>query len=88
MGQALGKELRVTQGQDFLCLSRWNTREAEHYFCKKCGIYTHHVMRGATDYIGVNMACIEGFDVFAVEEVVVGGGANLSVVPNIQGEPP
>lgn len=80
MGQALKKELKVTHGETELALYRWNTQEAEHYFCKTCGIYTHHVMRGATEYVGVNMACIEGFDVFAIEEVAVGGGAKLSVV--------
>ena len=81
MGQAPKKDIRITQGEDLLSLYRWNTREAEHYFCRTCGIYTHHVMRGATDAIGVNMACIEGFDVFALQEVVVGGGASLSLVP-------
>ena len=81
MGQAEKKDLRITAGEESLSLYRWNTGKAEHYFCKYCGIYTHHVMRGATEYIGVNMACIEGFDVYAVEEVVVGGGANLSLAP-------
>jgi hypothetical protein len=80
MGQALKKELRVTQGESELSVYCWNTQEAEHYFCKNCGIYTHHVMRGATEYIGVNMACIEGFDIFAVKDVKVGGGAKLSIV--------
>ena len=81
MGQAARKALQVTRGQESLSRYCWNTGEAEHYFCKNCGVYTHHVMRGATDYVGVNMACVEGFDVYAIEEVVVGGGANLSLVP-------
>lgn len=80
MGQAPRAALTVTQGQEALSVYRWNTLEAEHFFCKHCGIYTHHVMRGATDYIGVNMACVEGVDVFALDEVVVGGGSQLSLV--------
>lgn len=80
MGQAPRAALQVTQGQDDLSVYRWNTQEAEHLFCKHCGIYTHHVMRGATDYVGVNMACVQGVDVFALGEVVVGGGSKLSLV--------
>ena len=49
-------------------------REAQHYFCKVCGIYTHHVMRGETETIGLNMACIDGFDIFALSAVPVGNG--------------
>ena len=80
MGQAALKDFVLTQGQASLTLYRWNTGEAEHWFCSHCGIYTHHVMRGATDCIGVNMACIEGVNVFALPDVVVGGGARLSLV--------
>ena len=35
-------DLTVTQGADKLTLYRFNTRQAEHYFCSVCGIYTHH----------------------------------------------
>jgi hypothetical protein len=80
MGQAPRAALKVTQGQEALSVYRWNTHEAEHFFCKHCGIYTHHVMRGATDTIGVNMACVEGVDIFALGEVQVGGGSQLSLV--------
>jgi hypothetical protein len=33
-------------------------------------------MRGETTTVGLNMACIEGFDVFALGEVQVGDGKN------------
>lgn len=80
MGEAARSALRVTQGEDLLSAYRWNTGEAEHFFCRRCGIYTHHVMRGCTDRVGVNMACIEGVDVHALGDVVVGGGRRLSLV--------
>lgn len=80
MGETKRTALRVTQGEEHLSVYRWNTGEAQHFFCRHCGIYTHHVMRGATDLVGINMACVDGFDVFAVGEVVVGGGAKLSLV--------
>ena len=40
------------------------------------GIYTHHVMRGETTTVGLNMACLEGFDVLALGDVPVGDGRN------------
>lgn len=84
--QAGRDEFWVTDGEDPLSVYRWNTGEAEHCFCQHCGIYNHHVMRGATAYIGVNMACIEGFGVYAAGEVVVGGGAELSTVSAPHGD--
>lgn len=80
MGEAARSALQVTSGQELLSVYSWNTGEAQHYFCSVCGIYTHHVMRGCTDRVGVNMGCIEGVDVHAITEVVVGGGKKLSLV--------
>ena len=37
-------------------------------------------MRGYTDPVGLNMACIEGVDVYAVGAVPVGNGQSLSLV--------
>ncbi len=74
MGAAPRDSLRITQGADLISTYTWNTHEAQHYFCKVCGIYTHHVMRGETTTVGLNMACIEGFDVFALGQVQVGNG--------------
>ncbi len=86
MGQAPRRALRIVAGLDALSVYRWNTMEAAHFFCRRCGIYTHHVMRGDTDFIGINMACVEGFDVFAVTNGVVGAGAKLSLVAGPGGE--
>jgi hypothetical protein len=86
MGEAARSALSVTRGEELLSLYAWNTGEAQHYFCSRCGIYTHHVMRGTTDRIGVNMACIEGIDVYALGEVVVGGGKRLSLVSTTPSE--
>ena len=86
MGEAACTDLRVTADQDLLSVYSWNTGEAQHYFCRVCGIYTHHVMRGCSDRVGVNMGCIEGVDVHAIGEVVVGGGAKLSLVRRGPGE--
>lgn len=52
--------LRVVKGADNLGLYTWGTHTAQHYFCKTCGIYTHHQRRSDPNDCGVNLGCIEG----------------------------
>jgi hypothetical protein len=80
MGAAPRVALRVTKGEELVTKYQWNTMEVEHFFCKVCGIYTHHFMRGERETAGINMACIENFDIYALGEVEVGEGKNWSVV--------
>lgn len=72
--------LRVTKGADMLTLYQWNTKIAKHYFCKVCGIYTHHQRRSKPSEFGVNVACLEGVDPFALKDVGIGDGASQSLV--------
>lgn len=72
-------DLVVTKGADQLCLYQWNTRTARHYFCCRCGIYTHHQRRVAPDEFGFNVACIEGVDVQSLGEVPMTDGRSLSM---------
>lgn len=81
MGAAPRESLTLTAGEELLATYTWNTHEAQHHFCRRCGIYTHHVMRGETQTVGVNMACIEGFDVDTMGDVEMGNGRRWSVVP-------
>lgn len=53
-------DLRVVRGSAALSLYTWNTGAAKHYFCKHCGIYTHHQRRSNPNEYGVNLGCIEG----------------------------
>jgi hypothetical protein len=64
------------QGQDALTLYQFNTKSAKHYFCSKCGIYTHHQRRSNPNEFGVNAACIEGVSPFDFTEVSVMDGVN------------
>ncbi len=52
--------LNVVKGADNLAEYTWGTHIAKHYFCKTCGIYTHHQRRMDPDEYGVNLAAIEG----------------------------
>jgi hypothetical protein len=78
------ERLRVLEGADKLTLYQWNTRQARHYFCSVCGIYTHHQRRSAPHEFGFNVACLDGVDPYALGPVAIGNGAGQSVVP----EPP
>ena len=61
-------------GEENLTLYQFNTRTAKHYFCKTCGIYTHHQRRSDTCLFGVNVACIDGISPFDFAEVAVMDG--------------
>jgi hypothetical protein len=63
-------------GQDALTLYQFNTRAAEHYFCSKCGIYTHHRRRSNPNQYGINAACLEGVSPFDFADVPVIDGIN------------
>jgi len=65
---------KITQGEEHLATYQFNTRTAEHHFCKNCGIYTHHKRRSNPHQLGVNVACLEGVSPFDFREVVVYDG--------------
>jgi hypothetical protein len=71
--------LKVLKGREQLALYQWNTRVAEHYFCRSCGIYTHHRRRMKPDEFGVNVACLDGVNPYALGDITVLDGAALSV---------
>ena len=57
---AVAATLRVLKGADNLTLYSWGTHTAKHYFCKTCGVYTHHQRRADPTECGVNLGAIEG----------------------------
>jgi hypothetical protein len=63
-------------GHDALTLYQFNTRVAEHYFCSKCGIHTHHRRRSNPNLYGINAACLKGVSPFDFEDVPVIDGVN------------
>ncbi len=52
----------ILKGADNLSLYQWGTGTAKHYFCKTCGIYTHHQRRSNPSQYGINVACLEGIN--------------------------
>jgi hypothetical protein len=71
-------------GEENLSSYRFNTGSAQHFFCSKCGIYTHHQRRSNPQQFGVNVACLEGVSPFDFAEVPVLDGVNH---PNDAGGP-
>ncbi|SDD08131.1 Uncharacterized conserved protein [Massilia sp. PDC64] len=69
-------DLEITDGEEWLTLYQFNTMQAKHYFCSRCGIYTHHQRRSDPDQYGVNAACLDGVSPFDFAEVPVNEGRN------------
>lgn len=68
--------VEVLEGAEALTEYRFNTGAARHFFCSKCGIYTHHRRRSNPNEYGVNAACLEGVSPFDFAEVLVNDGVN------------
>jgi hypothetical protein len=68
--------IRFLKGEDALTSYRFNTGSAQHFFCSKCGIYTHHQRRSNQNQYGVNVACLDGVSPFDFPEVPVFDGEN------------
>ncbi|EPN9529422.1 GFA family protein [Cronobacter malonaticus] len=66
--------ITVLEGKEKLTEYRFNTRQAVHYFCSMCGIYTFHQRRSNPDQYGVNVACLEGISPFDFPEITVTEG--------------
>ena len=63
----------LKQGAEHLSVYQFNTQSAEHYFCKHCGIYTHHVPRTLPGKMGVNVSCLIDVDPNNSEVMEVSG---------------
>ncbi|TYB90365.1 GFA family protein [Oceaniovalibus sp. ACAM 378] len=57
---ALRENVEIVQGSDNLSRYQFGTKTAVHYFCKTCGIYTHHNRRSNPKEVGINAACLDG----------------------------
>ena len=68
--------LKFLKGEEMLNLYQFNTMTAKHYFCSKCGIYTHHQRRSNPTQFGFNVACLEGVNPYEVENVKIMDGLN------------
>lgn len=84
MAAAKLDDFAVTEGKAFLTLYQWNTNIAKHYFCSRCGIYTHHQRRRRPDEYGYNVACIEELDIDSLGDIPMTDGRDMSLVGESQ----
>jgi hypothetical protein len=68
--------IKILQGEDALTSYRFHTGSAQHFFCSRCGIYTHHQRRSDQTLYAVNVACLDGVSPFDFSEVPVMDGVN------------
>tara|TARA_Y100000741_G_scaffold363056_1_gene350412 strand:+ start:367 stop:675 length:309 start_codon:yes stop_codon:yes gene_type:complete len=60
-------DIKIIKGKENLSSYKFNTMLAEHFFCKTCGIYTHHNRRSDPNGVGINIGCIDQIDPFEYE---------------------
>ena len=68
--------ITILKGSSDLQLYQFNTRTAKHYFCRHCGIYTHHQRRSNPTQYGFNVACLEGINTLKIPLVPTYDGVN------------
>lgn len=56
-----------------LGLYQFGEETAEHYFCKRCGIYTFHVPGRFPGHYRANLGCVEGMDPFMLQADIFDG---------------
>ncbi|MCK9542560.1 MAG: GFA family protein [Novosphingobium sp.] len=68
------EDFAIVKGEEALALYTFGTGTAKHYFCRHCGIYTHHQRRSDPRELGINAACLDGVSPFDFAEVPVTDG--------------
>ena len=76
MSMVENKDFKIIKGEDYLKLYQFYTKVAKHYFCKNCGIYTHHNPRSNPKMTGFNLGCIDTIDTFGLDDIIINDGLN------------
>lgn len=69
-------QLTIDEGEELLTIYTFNTGQAKHRFCSRCGIHPFHQTRSDPDKYGINAACLEGMSPYDWPEVPVFDGQN------------
>lgn len=68
--------INIVKGVDSLTLYQFNTKTAKHFFCRECGVYTHHQRRSKPTQYGFNVACLEGINPLKIDGIPTYDGVN------------
>ena len=72
------ENLKIVKGQDKLSVYKFGKKYlTEHFFCKICGIYTHHRSYTNPENYEYNIACIDKVDTFKYKDIPVFDGEKL-----------
>ena len=52
-------DFTLLAGAENMGIYQWNKNIAAHYFCKICGVYTHHRRRRDPTQISINLECLD-----------------------------
>ena len=61
------ERFRLLSGADDLATYRFGTMTARHHFCRHCGVASFYVPRSHPDRIDVNVRCLDGVDLRALQ---------------------
>lgn len=67
------EQLKVVKGRENLSLYQWGSKKAKHYFCKTCGIYTHHQRFINPKEFCFNVGCVDGISIDSLKVEYVNG---------------
>jgi len=71
------EQFSIIEGKRSLSLYQFDTKEANHYFCKVCGIQPFSNPRAAPEMYSVNVRCLDDFELETEKyEVVKFDGRN------------
>tara|TARA_B100000963_G_scaffold359965_1_gene388940 strand:+ start:759 stop:1121 length:363 start_codon:yes stop_codon:yes gene_type:complete len=76
MSMVKNEDFKIIKGAEVLKLYQFHTKVAKHYFCRICGIYTHHNPRSNPLMTGFNLGCIDEIDYFKLENILINDGNN------------
>ena len=69
-------DFKLIKGENLLTLYQFYTKTAKHYFCKVCGINTHNRPRSNPKIYGINVACVEGINLYELKNIGINDGEN------------
>ena len=76
MSLVKNEDFKILKGENKLKLYQFHSNIAKHYFCSKCGIYTHHNPRSNPKLTGINIGCLDEIDTFKIKDVSIIDGQN------------
>ncbi len=71
-----GNDLVVIKGKEILKCYQFHSKAAKHFFCSRCGIYTHHNPRRDPRSFVINAGCIDNFNAEQYKDIKILDGKN------------